>query len=317
MRQATYSARRYGEAAERVGHFARRGFTEWDRLGHALEIGRRDVAHVDVHPHVVGSDRLQLQLLIRLDHHVHRSAEELSGRLQLLPPGRRLDDIDDDDVVCAQLSGHIDRDIADQPAIGQHVLVGHDRCECARDRHACPHGGRQIAVLQDHHLTGDHVGRDSAVGDGQSVEVRLEPRARHEGAEQVLDAARIDQPARNNDPVGPQPEFEGVAVGRAVTLLLDRFEIPASFSADHLVPLDANQELLELCCRYPRRVAGAYQRAHAGARDAVDRHVELLQDLQHADMRATLCAATGQHEADPRPVTLSARRRVFGSSRLR
>src|SRR6185436_9104711 len=44
----------------------------------------------------------------------------------------------------------------------------------------------------------------------------------------------------------------------------------------------------------------ADHRAHAGAGDAVDRHAQFLQHLEHAQMRGAAGAATGEGEADLR-----------------
>ena len=69
----------------------------------------------------------------------------------------------------------------------------------------------------------------------------------------------------------------------------------------------------------PGGVAGADQRAHAGARDAVDRHAHLLEHLEHADVRAALRAAAGEHEPDTRALAggavLCGRRRRDGEHR--
>ncbi len=97
-----------------------------------------------------------------------------------------------------------------------------------------------------------------------------------------------------------EPELERGVGFRGEPLLLDRLERPTARAADHLFPFDAADELLDLRGGLARRVTAADERAHAGAGDAVDRHVKLLEDLQHADMGAALGAAAGQHQADAR-----------------
>jgi hypothetical protein len=42
--------------------------------------------------------------------------------------------------------------------------------------------------------------------------------------------------------------------------------------------------------------------AHAGAGDCIDRHVQPVERLEHANVRGATCAAAGQHEPDARPV---------------
>ena len=98
------------------------------------------------------------------------------------------------------------------------------------------------------------------------------------------------------------PNSNVVAVGGAGALLLDGLEIAAALAADDFLPVDADDEFLELCRRDARRIAAADQRAHAGAGDAVDRYVQFFQHLQHADVRTALGAAAGEHQTDAWPL---------------
>ena len=50
------------------------------------------------------------------------------------------------------------------------------------------------------------------------------------------------------------------------------------------------------------RVQTADHGAHAGAGNRIDRNVQLLEDLEHADVRRTARTAAGEHEADARPM---------------
>ena len=56
--------------------------------------------------------------------------------------------------------------------------------------------------------------------------------------------------------------------------------------------------LLHLRDRHAARVRAADERAHAGAGDAVDRHAQLLEHLEDADVRGAARAAAGEDEAD-------------------
>ena len=179
-------------------------------------------------------------------------------------------------------------------------LLGHDRREGARNGHARAHGGREVAALEHHHLAAEHVGRDGAVGDRQLVEIRLRARVRDVAAQQVLDVARVDDASRQHDPLVPQAQLDVVAVGHPSALLLDRLQVAPANAADDRLPVDADHELLESCGRDAGRIAAADERAHAGARDAVDGDVHFLEHLEDADVGAALGAAAGQHQADPR-----------------
>jgi hypothetical protein len=151
------------------------------------------------------------------------------------------------------------------------------------------------------HLAGDHVRGDGAVRDRQPVEARLHAGTGHVTAQQVVDAVGIDDAARDHDPSVLEAKFEIVAVGDPGALLLDRLQVTLAEAADHGLPVDLDQEFLQLSGGNAGRITGADERAHARARDAVHGHVHFLEDLEHADVRAALGTAAGQYEADARP----------------
>ena len=111
----------------------------------------------------------------------------------------------------------------------------------------------------------------------------------------------LTRPAGTCEAVGRDAELELIAVRGAGALLLDGFEIAAALAADHPLPVDGDQEFFELVSRYAGGITAADERAHAGAGDAIDRHAQFFQHLQHADVRAALRATAGEHEADARP----------------
>src|SRR6185503_19788209 len=97
---------------------------------------------------------------------------------------------------------------------------------------------------------------------------------------QILDVARVDQTARCGHALRTDPELEIIAVGRALPLLLDRLERPPSLVADHPLPVDLGDKLLELSRRNTRRITAANERAHTPAGNAVHRPVHLFEDFQ-------------------------------------
>ena len=155
-------------------------------------------------------------------------------------------------------------------------------------------------MVEDDHVAGDHVGRHGPVGDRELVEILDEPGARHVGAQQVVDGARVGKAGGRDDRAVAVPEFERRVGLRRQSFLLDRLERPAARAADDLLPVDSDDEFLDFRGGLARRVTAADQRAHARTGDAVDRHVQLLEDLQYADMGPALGATAGQHEANAR-----------------
>ena len=71
--------------------------------------------------------------------------------------------------------------------------------------------------------------------------------------------------------------------------------------AERGIPVNAAHHRVDLVRRHARGIETADHGAHAGARDGVDRDAQLLERLQHADMREPARAAAGQHEPDARP----------------
>ena len=173
--------------------------------------------------------------------------------------------------------------------------------EGTRDGHAGAHGRRQVAVPQDDHVARQHVGRDGTEGNRQPVEIGLHAGAGDVCAQQVLDAGGIDDAARHDDPLVLQAHLEVVAVGDAGALLLDRLQVALAHAAHHRFQSMPIEEHLEVPGRNTRGVPRADQGSHAGAGDAVDRHVQFLEHLEHAHVGAALGAAACQHQPDLRP----------------
>ena len=291
-----------------ASHVAGRLFPKRNRVRYALEVRRGDVTHDDVDADVPVRQAFQLQIFIGHDANVGAAQNQLRGGLQLLALELLFDEIDDDDDVGTQLACHVHRDVADHAAVRENVLISDDRREGARDSHAGAHGSGQVAVLEHHHLAGEHVGRDGAIGDRQAIEVRLRARPRHVAAQQVFDAAGVDDARRQHDPLVPQAHFDVVAVGHSRAFLLDGLQVAPAGPADHLLPVDTDHELFESVRGDAGRVAAADQGTHAGAGDAVDRDAHFFQDLEHTDMGTALGSATGQHQSDAGPRRCSGRR---------
>ena len=220
--------------------------------------------------------------------------------LQVLSRYLRLLQVRDDHDVRAQLTRDIDGQVAGHAAVSQHLAVLHHRRERTGNRHARPHRSRQIAGPS---TTMSPVTMSVATarnGIGRPLEATLQARARDVVAQQVIDSRSADHATGRDDLAVLQSEFQVIAVGDAGALLLDRHQFPNTRIADHGLPVDAAEELLQFGRRNSRGVAGADQRTHAGAGDAVDGDAQLLQHLQHADVRPTPGAATRKHQANAR-----------------
>jgi hypothetical protein len=67
-----------------------------------------------------------------------------------------------------------------------------------------------------------------------------------------------------------------------------------------LVPVDLFGEVFDLYGRHARGIHGGDDAAHAGAGDAVDRDVMLVEPLKHADFGEAKRASAGDRKTDAR-----------------
>ena len=78
-----------------------------------------------------------------------------------------------------------------------------------------------------------------------------------------------------------------------VALTPERFELPRRHVQERRLPLEALDQLLELGDAHAGDVEAADDGADAGTRDPIDGHAQLLERLEHADVRAAACTAAG------------------------
>jgi hypothetical protein len=111
-------------------------------------------------------------------------------------------------------------------------------------------------------------------------------------------------------------DLQLVAVGDALPLLLDRLKTARAYAAHHELPIDPVEEILHFLGRNARSISPSNQRTHAGAGDTVDRYVHLFEHLEDADVGATLGAAAGQHQTNPRTLRVNRCCRFSADNRL-
>ena len=102
-----------------------------------------------------------------------------------------------------------------------------------------------------------------------------------------------------------------------VALAVIRLQLARRDVQERRFPLEALDQLLHLRDRHAGDVEAAHDRADAGAGDFVDRHAQLRQRLQDADVRAAACAAAREREPYRRPAVRGMRRRIVGRGGLR
>ena len=75
-----------------------------------------------------------------------------------------------------------------------------------------------------------------------------------------------------------QSDFERQRISQGGELALDRHAVTAALAADRARPIDGQHLPLDLLGAHARRVGRADERAHAGANDAVDGNVQLVEN---------------------------------------
>ena len=291
---------RQAVAAQQVGLAARRGLAERDGLLHALEGADAQVAQRGDDQHVAPAEAGDLAVDGLLAAQVRQLSDDGEPRGDVLELARRRADVDGDDHFAAGLAHHVDRQVVRARTVDQQAPVDLHRPHGARDGHARPQRAREAAALEHHGGAGLDVGRHRAERDRQLRKILHAGRALRQPADRALDADAGDDAFARDDgePAHAELRPEQALV---VILLQARRDLAARRAvAEHRVPVGARDELRHLLRRRARRERAADHRAHAGPGDAVDRHAQFLEHLEHAQMRGAPRAAARQREADLR-----------------
>ena len=212
----------------------------------------------------------------------------------------RLAQIDRDDDLGAHRARGVDRQIRHHAAIDEQPPVALHRREETRHRHAGAQGGREIAVLEHDRLAVRRVGGDGPERQRQAVEIFDADGAQREQPELAAEPLAADDAAGQDESVLRHPELPARQIDEIIDLAPVR-QVPALGGVAHEgVPVERERELLELVRRVAGGVEPADDRPHAGAGDAIDRHLHLLEHAQHADVSEPEGAATGENQTDTR-----------------
>ena len=195
---------------------------------------------------------------------------------------------------------HADGQILRQAAVDQQPAVQFDRREYAGRRHAGAHRDRQIALVEQHRLAGFQIGRHRAKRGRQQIEIGAVAERQGQLAQRLLQLLALNEALRQQDLAVLEAERQPHQK-IAVVLLAPEGQIPARRRiAKRLLPVDRAHGGVDVVRRHAARVQSADDGAHAGAGDAVDGNLQVLEHLEHADVRDAARAAARQHQADPR-----------------
>ena len=110
--------------------------------------------------------------------------------------------------------------------------------------------------------------------------------------QEELDLLTGHQTRRQLDLAVAPPEGQVEQIGLLLALAASGQRLPGrSIMEDVTVPVGRTQRALDLVRRQAARVGGTDGRARTGARNAIDRDPQGLQDTQHADMGEAARAA--------------------------
>ena len=309
-------------ALERAGRFRRRARRKPETLlerSHDLEPGlvalldqEGDVRVVErpVAPELrpnLEVGRLVIVPVLGVRERVGELARDASERLVLTRFERRRGDVDGQHHVASERARHAHGQVVGDAAIDQQPAVPLDWHEEHRERHAGPHGARQVAVVEHDALAVVERRGHGAEGDRQPVEVVLRAKAGtgEMTGEEAVDAVVRERGRRQADL--PVLEPEGEECWQVVEALRDRHEPPLGSPAEQALPVERGHDAFEPLAVDPRGVERADHRAHAGARDCVGPQAVVLERAQHADVGDAARPAARECQGQTRAMALRRR----------
>lgn len=281
-----------------VGKGSRSLLADRDGFTLALEARRADVAQRRLDEHVLLPELGKLAIHRTLAQHVDELRGDRERGVELAALHERRLDVHRDDHIGAQAARLVDRQVVGDAAIHEQPPANLHWRHRARDGHAGAHRLRQAAVREQHGLAGFDVGGQGAEGDGQAGEILHVRHRPGQAAQEALDLYAADQPRRHRDTILAQAELDlGKPRGR-LRLAPQGLLGARRAVVEDVAPVGGEHRLLELASTNAGRIGAADDGAHAGAGDAIHRHAQGFEHLEHADVRRTPRAAARERQAD-------------------
>ena len=167
---------------------------------------------------------------------------------------------------------------------------------------------RQIAGFHDHRLTGLQIRRDRAKRGGQVVEARDARDRERQAPQHLVELLPLNQALRELDVAASKAQRKFDQEILILLLAAERQILARRAVAERVLPVQRSHDRLDLARAEPARIQAADDGAHARAGDRINGDVELLENLEHADVRGTPRAPAGENEPDARPVRRGSRR---------
>ena len=264
-----------------------------------VEISGRDAVQLRAQVHVARRQRLDRALHVLLGEdvdHLRRHRQQRAHRLGLQQ--RRAHVHGDHHVGPAQLAHLGHGQVVHQAAVHQLAAVDVGRRQQPGHRHARPHGLCQRPAAEHHALAGADVGGHQRHRQRQVFEHRLAQVGAHQLVEEQLDLLPGHHPRgcgqalrRDAQLAARQEALQDVLAAQAQVAVVATVD-------EQVVPVDDGELAAHALGADAGGPGAGHQGAHAGAGDAVHRHAQPLQHLQHADVRRAASATAAQHQAD-------------------
>ncbi len=156
-------------------------------------------------------------------------------------------------------------------------------------------------MIEHYRLAVLDVRGDGPIGNRQLVEVAHGAHVEREAAQGLSELLTLDESLGQDELAVLEPERKAHEERLIVLLAPEGHFLPGGAIGERVLPVDRAERLFDLARGQARGVQAADNGAHAGAGDGVDRHAQLLEHLQHADVSSATRAAAAQHQADARP----------------
>ncbi len=293
---------------------ASRGLALRDHARRDREIRRRGGAQRRLDQNVPGCQGRLLPIRVFAHQDGQHLIRDGQGRIEFVARQQRKAHIRHDENVRLHRPRHVDRQVFGQTAVDQQSSAIIDRCEDAGGGDARPHGDRQVSALHQNRRAGFQIRRHCAKGCRKLIEIGGVAERQSELPQRLLQFLALNEALGQEDVI--VLETQGQANQEiAVILFAPEVQIPARRRvAERLLPIHRTHGGFDLCSRHAARIQAAHHGAHAGAGDAVDGYLQLLDDPEHPDVRHAAGAAARQHQAD---AGMGGRRQTLGRRRLR
>jgi hypothetical protein len=269
-----------------------------NRLVGLVECRRAEVAEFRSDQDIRRTERTELAIDSILRQRADDLVENRQRVRQVFAFRDRRADVDDDQAIGAHRARDADRNIVEDAAIDEQIVVHRQRRECAGHGHARTDRQHEIAFVPDDRLAAENVGGDRAKRNRQVVEVVDLPRRCEQLAQQDQQLLALYQPLRRDDAaiaitdLVVEQEFQVLVLAPHVQFLARRIV------GEHFLPVDLAEDAFDFLGTVSGRVHAADDGALCWCRQPCRSECARVSSTLSTPMCAAASATAAEHESD-------------------